>query len=157
MNGLKYGKSLKGDGTFQWHIGGLDGKHIILQQPKNPGSHYRNYKGTGNIVLLAIVAPEYEFLFTNVGMNGRNSDCGNMSQSLLKNGFETNILNLPNPMPLPGRKNPILYVCTGGDTFHLSLCVMNPSKETHFQLSTLQNKTYIRRCLRYPGKPLNSI
>ena len=85
----------------------VDGKHIILQQPKNSGSYYRNYKGTDSIILLAMVDPEYEFLFADVGMNGRNSNGGDWSQSLLKNGFETNILNFQNPMPLPGCKNSI--------------------------------------------------
>ena len=46
----------------------------MLQQPKSSGSHYRNYKGTDSIILLAMVGTEYEFLFVDVGMNGRNSD-----------------------------------------------------------------------------------
>ena len=70
---------------YRWNfpngIGGVDGKHIVLQQPKNSGSHYRNYKGS---VLIGMIGPEYEFLFADVGMNGRNSDGGNWSQSSLK-------------------------------------------------------------------------
>ena len=81
---------------------GVDGKHIVLRQPKSSGSHYRNYKGTDSIILLAIVGPEYELLFVNVGVNGRNSDGGNWSESRLKNGLEKNTLNLPDPAPLPG-------------------------------------------------------
>ena len=60
----------------------------MLQQPKSSGSHYRNDKGTDSIILLAMVGPEYEFLFVDVGINGRNSDGGNSSQSHLKNGLE---------------------------------------------------------------------
>ena len=67
-------------------MGGADGKHIVLLQPKCSGSHYRNYKGTDSIILLAMVGPEYEFLFV-VGMNGRNSDGGNWSQRRLKNSL----------------------------------------------------------------------
>ena len=50
-------------------IGAVDGKHVILQQPCNSGSHYRNYKGTDSIILMAVVGPEYQFLFADVGMN----------------------------------------------------------------------------------------
>ena len=74
----------------------------MLQQRKSSGSYYRNYKGTDSITLLAMVEPEYEFLFVDVGMNGRNSDGGNWSQSHLKNGLEKNTLNLSDPTPLPG-------------------------------------------------------
>ena len=48
-------------------IGTVDGKHVILQQPCNSGSHYRNYKGTDSIALMAVVGPEYQFLFADVG------------------------------------------------------------------------------------------
>ena len=54
----------------QWNfpnwLGVVDGKHIVLQQTKNSGSHYRNYKGSDSIILMAMVGPEYEFLFVNV-------------------------------------------------------------------------------------------
>ena len=86
---------------------------LSYNSQKNSGSHYRNFKGTGGIILLAMVYPEYEFLFADVGMNSRNSEDGSWSKSLLKNGFEINALNLPNQMLLRGRKNPITYVCTG--------------------------------------------
>ena len=42
-------------------IGAIDGKHIVLEQPKQPGSHYRNYKRTDSIILMVVIGPEYEF------------------------------------------------------------------------------------------------
>ena len=107
----------------------------MLQQPKSSGSHYRNYKGTDSIILLAIVGPEYEFLFADVGMNGRNSNEGNWSQSCLKNGLEKNTLNLPDPTPLPGRNYLLPYVCTGDDVFLLTAYMMKPypQKKTEFR------------------------
>ena len=98
MSGLKYRESLKNIRIFQM----VNDKHIVLQQPKSSGSHYRNYKGIDSITLLTMVGPEYEFLFADVGINGRNSEGGNWSQSRLKNGLEKNTLNLPDPVPLPG-------------------------------------------------------
>ena len=85
--------------NFPNGLGGVDGKHIVLQQPKNSGSHYRNYKGSDSIILMGMIGPEYEFLFADVGMNGRNSDGGNWSQSPLKLALESNSLNLPKPTP----------------------------------------------------------
>lgn len=70
--------------NFPNMIGAIDGKHIVLQQPYNSGSHYRNYKGTDSIILMAIVGPKYQFLFAEVGMNGRISDGGNWAQSPVK-------------------------------------------------------------------------
>ena len=51
-------------------IGAVDGKHIVLDQPNNSGSHYRNYKDTDSLILMAVVGPEYQFHFADVGMNG---------------------------------------------------------------------------------------
>ena len=64
-----------------------------------------------------MVGPEYESLFADVRMNGRNLEGENWSPSLLKNGFTTKALILPDPMPLLGCKNPIPNVCTGDNAF----------------------------------------
>ena len=79
----------------------IDGKHIVLGQPKQSGSHYRNYKGTDRIILIAVVGSEYEFLFADVGMNGCKSDGGNWSRSPMKKALEENSHDLPKATPLP--------------------------------------------------------
>ena len=81
-----------------------------------------------------MVGPEYEFLFVDVGMNGRNSDGGNWSQTRLKNGLEKNTLNLPDPAPLPGRNYPLPYVCTGDDAFPRTTYMMKPYPQENLSL-----------------------
>ena len=71
---VKISQKFKERWNFPNGLGGVDGQHIVLQQPESSGSHYRNYKRTDSITLLAMVEPEYEFLFVDVWMNGRNSD-----------------------------------------------------------------------------------
>ena len=79
-----------------------------------------------------MVGPEYEFLFVDVGMNGRNSDGGNWSQSRLRNGLEKNTLNLPDPAP--GRNYPLPYVCTGDDAFPLTAYMMKTYPQKNLSL-----------------------
>lgn len=112
--------------NFPNGLGAVDGKHIVIQQPRKSGSHYRNYKGSDSIILMGMIGPEYEFLFADVGMNGRNSDGGNWSQSPLKLALESNAINLPDARPLPGRQNAVPFVCTGDDAFPLSSFMMKP-------------------------------
>lgn len=112
--------------NFPNGIGALDGKHIVMQQPDKSGSHYRNYKGTDSIVLMAMVGPEYEFLYAEVGANGRNSDGGIWDQSKLKEMLEKESLNLPVPRPLPGRNANVPFVVTGDDAFPLKKYLMKP-------------------------------
>ena len=75
---------------------------------------------------MGMIGPEYEFLFVDVGMNDRNSDGGNWSQSPLKSALVSGLLNLPDPTPLPARSRPVPYVCTGDDAFPLSSFMMKP-------------------------------
>ena len=97
-----------------------------MQQPAKSGSHYRNYKGTDSIVLMALVGPEYEFLYVEVGANGRNSDGGIWDQSKLKEGIEKQTLSLPPAQALPGRDIELPFVITGDDAFPLKNYLMKP-------------------------------
>ena len=101
-----------------------------------------------------MVGPEYKFLLVDVGMNGRNSDGGNWSQSCLKNGlpwFTT--LNLPDPTLFHGQNYPLPYVCMGDDD-----CIHDKTlyskkleiREAHIQLTTFKNEMHIRKHIWHP-------
>ena len=112
--------------NFPNGLGGAHGKYIVLQHTKNSGSDYRNYKGSHSIILIEMIGPEYELLL--VGINGRNSDGGNWSQSHLKLVLQSGSLNLPDPMPLPGRLKLVPYLCTGDDAFPSFMMKPYPKK-----------------------------
>ena len=46
---------------------------------------------------MGMIGPEYEFLFTDVEMDGRNSKGGNWSQSPLNLALQSGSLNLSEP------------------------------------------------------------
>ena len=75
---------------------------------------------------MAVVGREYQFLFADVDMNGRNSDGGNWSQSPMKKALENGTLNLPKPKSLSADSSDIPYVCVGVDAFPLTTYMMNP-------------------------------
>ena len=70
----------------------MDGKHIVIKQPKNSGSYYFNYKGTFSVVLLALVDANCKFMYVDVGCNGRISDGGVYGSSSLSKAIENCLL-----------------------------------------------------------------
>ena len=118
--------------NFPNGIGATDGKRIILQQPFNAGSHYFDYKSNNSVIMLEIIGPNYEFLWADVGTNGRAPDGGIWQRSIMKEclASETYQLCLPPAKPLPGRVKPTPYVLTGDDAFPLTNYLMKPYPRT---------------------------
>jgi hypothetical protein len=79
------------------------------------GSFYFNYKGFHSIVLMALVDAEYNFIYVNVGCNGRVSDGGVYLQSSLFPAIENNLLKFPEDNVLPKSMNQTPYVTTLSD------------------------------------------
>ncbi|XP_072754277.1 uncharacterized protein [Anoplolepis gracilipes] len=60
--------------NFPHVIGAIDGKHIMLQTAINSRAEYYNYKHFFSIVLFAVVDANYNFIYVDIGCQGRISD-----------------------------------------------------------------------------------
>jgi len=52
----------------------MDGKHVIIRCPPKSASDCFNYKKDFSTILFAIVDSNYNFLYIDVGTNGRAND-----------------------------------------------------------------------------------
>lgn len=107
-------------------LGAIDGMHVQLQQPPNSGSYYFNYKGTHSIVLMAVVNANYEFIYVDVGANGRISDGGVWGNSTLSKLLETNHAKIPESCTLPNSNRKLPYVFVADDAFPLKPYILKP-------------------------------
>lgn len=123
---LKISKEFEEKWNMPNVIGALDGKHITIRAPANQGSAFYNYKGQHSIVLLALVDANYNFLYINVGVNGRISDGGVYWESDLSKAIKRNMLNLPKDKPLPGRNLPVPHVIVADGAFPLTRHILKP-------------------------------
>lgn len=109
-------------------IGAMDGKHIEFKAPLSQGSLYHNYKGTNSIVLLALVNAHYQFIYVNVGVNGRVSDGGVFRESDLAKytNDPRNPLNVPKEKPLPNMNQSVPFVILADAAFPLQNHILKP-------------------------------
>ena len=129
---------------YQWWnfpncLGAIDGKHIVMLQPAKSGGD--------SVVLLAIVGPNYEFLYVDVGANGQMSDGGIWNRCKFKESLVStaNPLDIPDPVPLPSRCKPVPYVIVGDDAFGLTEYLIKPFPKA--QLTNDENRIYNYRYL----------
>ena len=118
------------------NIGAIDGKRIVIRKPLHSGSYYHDYKGNDSIIALVVAGPEYECLYVNVGINGRNSDGHAWGNCSLKDALDvpTNPLNIPSPQPLPNRTTPVNFVLTGDEAFGLAKYMLRPYPQRNLTL-----------------------
>ena len=107
-------------------LGSIDGKHIRMQSPIHSGSDYYNYKQYFSIVLLAVVDSNYNFMFADVGCQGRISDGGVFNNSALMEKIYGDNTCFPNDTCLPGRLENCPFVFVGDSAFALSNRIMKP-------------------------------
>lgn len=102
------------------------GKHIALQAPEWSGSDYYNYKSFFSIVLFAVVDANYNFIYADVGCQGRISDGGVFNNTSFSKNLNTCKLSLPPDIALPGRIKLSPYVFVGDDAFPLIRNILKP-------------------------------
>nr|XP_034194607.1 uncharacterized protein LOC117610879 [Osmia lignaria] len=117
--------------NFPHWIGAMDGKHVVLQAPAYSGSDFYNYKSQFSIVLFALVDADYNFLYVDVGCQGRISDGGVFKTSELSKKIRRNSLGLPEKSVLPNRTKEIPYVFIGDEAFALTENLIKPFSGTY--------------------------
>ena len=117
-------------------LGSLDGKHVRITKPNKSGSLYWNYKNFYSIILFALVDADYQFLYVDVGAEGKASDSTLWNASSFKKDLfsEENPLNVPGPSPFPGFKDDLPYYFVGDDAFEMSENLMKPFPATDLSL-----------------------
>jgi hypothetical protein len=94
---LVVAKEFEDKWNFPHAIGAMDGKHVMLQAPWNSGTEYYNYKNFFSIVLFAVVDANYNFMYVDVGCQGRISDGGVFKNTNMYRKLESKTLNIPAP------------------------------------------------------------
>lgn len=127
-------------------IGALDGKHIRIAKPHHSGSQYINYKGFFSIVLMAVVNADYQFLYVDVGAEGRMSDGGVFAHCSLSEALATGCLHIPAPKKLlPQHHSSVPYYLICDDAFPLKEYMMKPfSKRSLTEAERICNYRFSR-------------
>lgn len=123
-------KKISEEFSTLWHfphcIGAGDGKHVVIECPKNSGSNYFNYKGTFSIVLLAYGDANYCFTAVDVGQYGRSNDSGAFANSAFGKALESNGLNVPAAEHVQGCAEKLPYVTVVDEGLPLKPYQMRP-------------------------------
>lgn len=132
--------------NFPLCVGSMDGKHVVIEAPNLSGSEFYNYKGTFSIVLFAIVDASYNFIYVNIGCQGRISDGGVFKGTGFQKLLENTTLNLPKGQILPGMEKLIPHVFVADDAFPLCPNIMKPY--SGHQKKGSSKRIYNYRCSR---------
>lgn len=118
------------DYNSRWNFpncgGSIDGKHIRIVKPANSGSYYFNYKEYFSTVLMAIVDANYEFIYVDVGCNGRVSDGGVIDNTTFYDKLLGKALKLPSSDRTTSNMN---FVFVADDAFALHENILKPFPE----------------------------
>lgn len=111
---------------FPHCVGAIDGKHVMPRAPNNSGSQYFNYKHTYSLVLMALADAASNFIYVDVGCNGRVSDGGVFRNCSLGQALEQGDIKFPDAEPLPGCNGKMPYYIVGDEAFPLKSYLQKP-------------------------------
>ena len=94
-------------------LGAVDGNHVKITPPTGSWSFYWNYKRFSSLVLMSIANANYEFLYCDIGTNGRVSDGGVIENTKFYEKLLHGELNLPLPRKPDNSTSDLPYVCRG--------------------------------------------
>lgn len=106
-------------------IGAVDGKHVRLRCPLDGGSQFYNYKGYHSLVLMGVVNGNYEFVYINVGAEGKTADGGCWRQCDFARALEKERLNLPPNVQLDANTSIPVHLI-GDDAFPMTKRLLKP-------------------------------
>lgn len=137
--------------NFPHCLGAMDGKHVRIRKPAKSGSMYFNYKKYFSIVLFAVAAADYRFLYVEVGAQGACGDATIFNFSPLKQHIVWDQLNIPKDEILPGEPNtstPVPYFFIGDDAFAQSAYLQKPFPRNRQRPLDQREKVYNYRLSR---------
>lgn len=122
-NSKQQWKEIARDFEDRWQLphclGALDGKHVKITSPPGSGSYFWNYKNFHSVVLMGCANANYEFIWCEVGTNGRISDGGVIRHTTFFEKLNNNRLNITQPEPVNGSMTELPYVFIGDEAFAL--------------------------------------
>lgn len=123
---LKIAAEFEDKWQFPHCLGAVDGKHIKIIIPGGSGSFFWNYKGSNSLVLMAIVNANYEFIYCDIGTNGRISDGGVLENTRFYEKLVAGRLQLPQPRCPQNSTIELPYVFVGDEAFALRRDFLKP-------------------------------
>lgn len=112
-------------------IGALDVKHFRIKRPPHSGSKFYNFKKFYSVVLQAVVGADYKFIFIEVGGIGKQHDSFTFQNSALYKALTSNMLQIPQPIKLPGSNITVPYVLLADGAYPLKNFLMKPYRGNH--------------------------
>ena len=145
-------------------LGAIDGKHIAIKAPAGSGSYYYNYKGDYSVVLMAICDANSDFIYVDVGRNGRVSDGGVWDMSNMNVCINNGYAGLPPDSMLPGSERTLPYVFVADDAFPLKRHILKPFPHSNqdryeriFSYRLCRARRNGRKCVWHPGQQISRV
>ena len=88
----------------------MDGKHVTIVPPPGAGLCFFNYEGYNSQVLIGISDSNYEFIYFNIGTNGRVSDGGVSEYTDFYDKLQNECLKITESSDVKERKLPCFFV-----------------------------------------------